>query len=213
MLRSLGKTLSLAIAAGIMIGIGGWVYLACLDSSLFGKVAGAVMFGVALLSICTCGMYLYTGRICYLYENCNATGVLSLIVGILGNAIGAVGVGQLSIIAMPGIAERAQPLAVTKLSESWYAAFILGILCNILIYVAVQVYKKYGTVIGIMICIPAFVLCGFEHSIADMFYLSAANSFSVKSLVFILIVIAGNTVGGLLMPGLLKLGGLNNDKK
>lgn len=213
MLKSLGKTLSLGIAAGVMIGIGGWVYLACLDGSFFGKVVGAVMFGVALLSICTCGMYLYTGRICYLYENHDVTGVLSLIVGILGNAIGAVGVGQLSIIAMPSIAERAQPLAVTKLGESWYTALILGVLCNILIYVAVQVYKKYGTVIGIMICIPTFVLCGFEHSIADMFYLSAADSFSVKSLVFILIVIAGNTVGGLLMPGLLKLGGLNNDKK
>lgn len=213
MLKPLGKTLSLGIAAGIMIGIGGWVYLACLDGTFFGKCMGAVMFGVALLSICTCGMYLYTGRICYLYENHDAVGVLSLLVGIIGNAIGAVGVGQLSRIALPAVAERAQPLAVTKLGETWYAAFVLGILCNILIYVAVQVYKKYGTVIGIMICIPAFVLCGFEHSIADMFYLSAANSFSIDSLVFILIVIAGNTVGGLLMPGLLKLGGLNNDKK
>lgn len=212
MLRQLGRVLSLGVAAGVMIGIGGWVYLACLDGSLIGKCIGAFMFGVALLSICTCGMYLYTGRICYLYENHDRIGVLSLLVGIVGNAIGAVGVGQLTRIALPAIADKALPIADTKLGESWLQAFVLGALCNILIYVAVQVYKKYGTVIGIMICIPTFVLCGFEHSIADMYYLSAANSFSVASLVFVLIVVAGNTAGGLLMPGLLKLGGLNNEK-
>ncbi|MBQ9079952.1 MAG: formate/nitrite transporter family protein [Clostridia bacterium] len=213
MLKTLGRVFSLGIAAGIMIGIGGCVYLACLDGSFFGKCVGAFMFGVALLSICTCGMYLYTGRICYLYENHDMTGVLSLIIGILGNAVGAVAVGQLTRIALPAVAERAQPLAVAKLGENWYTALILGVLCNILIYVAVQVYKARGTVVGIMICIPTFVLCGFEHSIADMYYLSAANSFSLNALIFILIVIVGNTVGGLLMPGLLKLGGLNNDKK
>ena len=52
-----------------------------------------------------------------------------------------------------------------------------------------------------------FILSGFEHSIADMFYFFTARIFSLKMLVFLLIVILGNTVGGLLFPMLTLLKG------
>ena len=55
------KTVSGAVSAGIMIAIGGSVFLAC-DN----KYVGAVLFSVALLCICYLGYYLFTGKIGYL---------------------------------------------------------------------------------------------------------------------------------------------------
>jgi formate/nitrite transporter FocA (FNT family) len=47
-------------------------------------------------------------------------------------------------------------------------------------------------------CVPAFILCGFEHSVADMFYFAASSAYSlysVKGIVYILLVSLGNLIG------------------
>jgi len=48
--------------------------------------------------------------------------------------------------------------------------------------------------------VPVFILAGFEHSIADMFYFCAGGQFTLEALVFILVVILGNAVGGIIIP-------------
>ena len=72
------------IAAGIMVGIGGAVYMSC-DN----KYVGASFFSVALLSICYLGMYLYTGRIGYLAEKFEDSTLPVLGMGLVGNFVGA----------------------------------------------------------------------------------------------------------------------------
>ena len=52
------KTFISGIASGVMVGIGGAVYMSCES-----RYVGAVLFSVALLSICCLGLYLYTGKI------------------------------------------------------------------------------------------------------------------------------------------------------
>jgi len=73
-------------------------------------------------------------------------------------------------------------------------------------YLAVSIYKENKTIVGILFCVPAFILSGFEHSIANMFYFAAANMISADVVIYIIIVLAGNAVGGMLMPILKKLG-------
>ena len=61
--------------------------------------------------------------------------------------------------------------------------------------------------LGILFCIPVFVLSGFEHSIADMFYFALAGAmFRPGSLLFLFLVVLGNSAGGLFIPllGLVK---------
>ena len=70
--------------------------------------------------------------------------------------------------------------------------------CGFLMYIAVDIYKQKQNIIGILCCIPAFIIAGFEHSIADMFYICNAHIFNMKTLIFILIVIIGNAMGALL---------------
>ena len=67
-------------------------------------------------------------------------------------------------------------------------------------YLAVSIYKEKNNVIGIIFCIPVFILAGFEHSIADLFYFAASGIVSLKALGFIWTVILGNSIGAVILP-------------
>jgi len=77
-----------------------------------------------------------------------------------------------------------------------------------LVYLSVETYKKKNTVVGILLCIPCFILSGYEHSIADMFYFFSSakiwQSDALRSVLFIILVLIGNSVGGLILPLLMK---------
>ena len=60
---------------------------------------------------------------------------------------------------------------------------------------AVDIYKKYDSITGIIFCIPTFILCGFEHSIADSFYFFVMGCYTLNVFLFILTAIIGNAVG------------------
>ena len=66
-----------------------------------------------------------------------------------------------------------------------------------------------ATCVGILFCIPVFILAGFEHSIADIFYFAASGIVSLPALGFIWTVILGNTLGGMILPVL----GMAGEKK
>lgn len=54
-------------------------------------------------------------------------------------------------------------------------------------------------VFGIVVPVMLFIFCGFNHSIADCFYMFAANP-SLNGSVYILTVVFGNALGGMLVP-------------
>ena len=84
---------------------------------------------------------------------------------------------------------------------------IRGSFCGILMYAAVWIYREKKTALGILFCIPVFILSGFEHSIADMFYFALAGLFNPRAFVFILLVVLGNSLGGLFIPAIQSLKG------
>ena len=86
--------------------------------------------------------------------------------------------------------------------------FIAAIFCGVLMYAAVKTYAKGKTLVGIIFCIPTFILCGFEHSVADMYYFTVASfgGFDPMSILFVLVAVVGNTLGGWLLPVLIRLG-------
>lgn len=192
------------IASGIMVGIGGTVYLSCEN-----KVVGAVLFSVALLCICLLGFYLYTGKIGLFIENPDKKSALALPIGLLGNCLGAVLTGVLTAIAKPSLIEAAQKACTAKLEGGLLKGLIAAVFCGVLMYAAVKTYGAKGTLLGIIFCIPTFILCGFEHSIADVYYFTVASmrgAFDPMRIVFVLVAVAGNTVGGWILPLLIKLG-------
>ena len=71
---------------------------------------------------------------------------------------------------------------------------------GILMFIAVDFYKQRKSFLAIFFCVPVFILAGFEHSIADMFYVCSAGAFGLDSLIFILLVLLGNAIGCMLIP-------------
>ena len=168
-----------AIAAGLMIGIAGAVYLAV------GPPLGAILFSLGLILICTRGYNLYTGKIGYIQK---PKEIVDMLIYICGNAIGTLMVAATQVMSTTD-------LITAKLALPWWLVLIKAIGCGILMYLAVDIYKTKQNYWGIITCIPAFILAGFEHSIADMFYIWLGGNFGWKTWVFLGIVIIGNAIG------------------
>ena len=193
------------IMAGIAIALGGTVFL-----SVDNKIIGAVAFTVGLFCVCTMGFSLFTGKVCYALDNDKAYAA-NLIIIWLGNLAGAfltAWVLSLTRIA-PTISEKATALAETKLSDGLLSIFILAIFCNIMIYIAVDGFNnnphEIGKYLALFFGVVVFILCGFEHCIANMFYFSVAGAWSARTLLYVLVMTAGNAVGGLILPTLRKI--------
>lgn len=196
----LRRDLTLGILAGILIGIGGSVYLSC-DN----KYVGAVLFSVALLCICMRGFALFTGKVGFIVEAHTRADVSALLLSLLGNLIGTFAAGAAIRYVMPSLGEKALTLCEGKLAQTAPETFLRALFCGILMYLAVVIYRKNQSVWGIFFCVPVFILSGFEHSIANMFYFSASGIVSMEAFFYLWIVILGNAAGAVLMTSLLLL--------
>ncbi len=193
--KALSGVLS-GVQAGIMISIGGAVFLAC-DI----RYAGAALFTVALLTICIRGYSLYTGKIGFIPEKHDKEAFSVLLLGLLGNLIGTAACGYLIRYGLPALGDTAEKLCTAKLEgQTFTQTLIRGFFCGVLMYVAVSVWRDHKKIVGILFCIPVFILAGFEHSIADIFYFAASGIVSLPALGFIWTVILGNTLGGMILP-------------
>ena len=83
----------------------------------------------------------------------------------------------------------------------------MGILCNICIFITVNGYAKnpheVGKYIALFMGVMVFIVCGTEHSVADMYYWSVSGvlyNAPGESLLRLLVVSLGNIVGGLFFP-------------
>jgi formate/nitrite transporter FocA (FNT family) len=186
-----------AVLAGVLIGIGDIAFISVDD-----KVIGSLLFAVALLSIIQLKLPLYTGRIGFCihkgieeFSNC-----LCILVA---NCIGVAFV-SLSYYGMhmDGI-DKLIEVSELKFSHDYFFMLIAGIMCNVLIHIAVSAKREIITVL----CIMAFILCGFEHSVADVMY-SIVAGLTVMNPGIVLLkwitIVIGNTIGGLLTQGLIK---------
>ena len=183
--------------AGICISIGCIANICC-DN----RYVGAILFSFGLLAVCTFGYDLFTGKVCYL-DNWTD---LALI--LLGNFLGSV----LTAVVFYGCfadkyQEKIATIYETKLNESVVSIFLLGILCNIMIYFAVEGFKN-KQILLLIGGVSIFVLCGFEHCVANAFYITygglVVRFFPVKTIVFFAPNIFGNIVGGRIMKNMQK---------
>ena len=168
-----GKTFLNALYSGLFIGIAGTVFLATPN-----KIAGAIFFAFALLSIICYGFKLFTGAVGYLAVQEKKEFfpyLLSLVVIWLGNLGGCFSVGYMirASRVFPLFEKRVSSLCADKMADSFTSLLILAFFCGILMYVGVETFRKEklpGFVRGIMVflCVIVFILSGFEHCIANM---------------------------------------------
>ena len=193
------------ILAGVMIAIGGTVYL-----SLDNKVLGALFFAIGLFLIVTRGYNLYTGKVGYIFDN-KPKYLIEVLCTVIGNFISTFFIGNLLRFARiyTLINSKASGLCEIKLNDNWISILILSFMCGMLMYLAVDGYKVgkdgFGKYAPVFLGVIVFILCGFEHSIANMYYFAAANMWSLKVYGYLGLMILGNGIGGTFIPLVMRL--------
>lgn len=178
-----------AMLSGILIGCGCLVYM-----SVANNVVGSFLFSFGLITIVLRGYLLYTGKIGYIWDK----EILKLIpVIILGNLLGTT---LLSLIVpeTSTLIEKAVSLTEPKFLKTFSQILFDSIGCGAMMYLAVDGYRIKNNLLLLIFPVMIFILCGFEHSIADMLYLGCAGVlYTVDGLKFIALVILGNAIGAL----------------
>ncbi len=198
-----------SILAGMCIGIGATGFIAC-DN----KYVGAAVFCLGLFTICVYGFNLFTGKIGYAIEQRKNLGVGFYLTVWLGNLAGCAIVCVPMRLARADYAAKAASIVESKLGQSIPQAIVFGILCGILMYIAVNTFREDNhpifKVVAIYACVIMFILCGFEHSIADMCYffygvpIEAAKL--AQSSLYIVIISLSNGIGSIIFATLVGLG-------
>lgn len=177
-----------SILAGICIAIGALIFLNV------GGILGAFMFSIGLFTILQFGFNLYTGKVAYITTK--PKDIRNIILIFIGNIIGC------CIMFM--FPAAAGPLVAAKLAQPAVAVLFKAILCGILIYIAVEGFKK-GNQLITLLAIPTFILCGAEHSIADVCFIIAANMITLEAIGFVCLVALGNAIGSIIIHHLIDL--------
>lgn len=188
-----------AVMTGFAIGIGGSVYLSC-DN----KYMGAFLFGTGLFVILSFGFNLFTGKVGYAVEN-KPSYIIDLILIWLGNLTGtAIMGGMILCTRIASIGEKAAEICSVKFNDNLLSIFILAIFCGMLMFIAADGFKKIenpvGKMLAVFLPVMAFILSGYEHCIANMFYFTIAKVWSANTVLYLLVMTMGNAVGGMFIP-------------
>ena len=186
--KQLKQLVSKSTLAGLLISLGATAFLTA-DN----KTVGALLFSIGLTAVILLEANLYTGKIGYVNSKAK---LISAALILIQNLLVALVCGLIFYSTKNNVCEN---LWLNKLTKSWYEFLLDSIGCGICIYLSVELYKKTGSIFVIVLGVLVFILSGFEHCIADIFYLSASMSFDLKSILYILIAIIGNSIGSLLI--------------
>ena len=173
-----------SVGAAILIGLGDYALLK------LGNPIGPILFTLGLLGVCYMGQNLFTGKCGFLISD--KIKLLDLFLILLFNLIAGYLLGLLFSITDKEVLSNAVSRVTTW--EFSFPYFVKGVMCGVIMYIAVFMYKK-GTPLGIIFGIPLFIFCGFQHCIANIITLGAAQTMHVA----IILAIIGNFVGSLLM--------------
>ena len=209
--ESFKSIFSKAVLSGILIGIGGTVYLAVEN-----KYLGGFLFSLGLFTILRYSFALYTGKVGYIPER-KPIYLREVGITLLGNAVGTGITALLIRLSRTGISVHKNALNAmhTKMNDGFLSRLILGFFCGLLMFIAVDNGNRckaenrdtsfiFGTVLPVMV----FIFCGFNHSVADCFYFFAAvdsPEMVLSGIIYLLTVVIGNALGGMLIPLSMKL--------
>ena len=186
-----------SVFAGILIAIAGWGFLA-------NPALGMFLFCVGLIGVVKYRVRLYTGTAGFL-DSWRDVAPLALI--LLGNIVGCLLVASVSLFSPLALPEAAAGVIAARLKVGWLGTGMLAIGCGLLMSFAVDFARKnrdFSDWLPLLFAVPAFILCGFPHCVADAFYccvyllnsIPAGEGWGGASLVaYYISIVLGNFVG------------------
>jgi formate transporter len=231
----LTSMIALGILAGGFISLGAMFFTFVVSdpnlSFAIARLLGGLVFSLGLILVVVAGAELFTGNnlivIAWVARRISTARLLTnFVVVFAANLVGAAGLAAIVMfsghakMAHGAIGEAAVSIAAAKCALPFGEAFFKGVLCNVLVCLAVWLAMAGRTVadkvLAIVFPITAFVACGFEHSVANMYFIpmgiflepqfaNCGNNGSLNWLGFLrnlLPVTLGNVAGGAGMVGL-----------
>lgn len=191
------RLLNKGMFGGILIAIAACAYVSC-DN----PVVGACFFAFGLMAICVVQAKLYTGVIGYIFTNTYSHSLGAILEILFGNIIGVFAIVSCVKFSKldDDIGNKINAIATAKMNDGLLSLLFLSILCGICVYIGVAAYAKRdsASTVVLFLAVAVFIICGFEHSIADIFYLAYSGKlFSLTGVLFFLIVLFGNSFGAI----------------
>ncbi len=175
------KVLNKSIFAGLAIGLGCWLFL-----TIENPIIAAFLFSCGLLAVRLYRLNLFTGKTQFLWQQ--QFSIENYLITFFGNLIG---IGIVVICSNLIGTEKVQIIAKNKAAQPILMALSKGIGCGMLMSLATAPTAPLWVS---SCCVLAFILAGFNHCIADFFYLLAGQQFTINWLFTII----GNIIGGLI---------------
>ncbi len=220
-------TVMLGLMAGAFIAFGAMFFTLVMTNHEMGlgpaRLLGGIAFSLGLILVVVGGAELFTGNnlivMAWADRKVTTTQLLrNWCIVYIANLVGAVGSATLMFwsgalsLGDGAVAETALNIAVYKINLEPMQAFLRGILCNALVCLAVWLCfaarNVEGKILAIIFPISAFVALGFEHSVANMYFIPLGILISggeiglTEFLTNIIPVTAGNIIGGSLFVAL-----------
>jgi formate/nitrite transporter len=188
---SAGKTFILGILAGAFIALGGLgsqIASCCIGDPSTARLVSSVVFPIGLFMVLIGGAELFTGNcliiIPVLSGKAKLSGMLrNWVLVYFGNMVGALLIALIAAFSHiysfdnGSLAELVVKTAVTKANISFGDAILRGILCNVLVCMAVwcsfAADELAGKVLALWLPVMLFIVCGFEHCVANMYFIPA----------------------------------------
>lgn len=182
MIRQYANLIRLSVGASLLIGLGDYVLLKVSEP------IGPFLFSFGLLGVCIMGLNLFTGKCGFWFED--RIKFFDLLIILVANLIAGYGFGAIFGMMDSTIVTAAEwKVAAWEMTLSF---FLKSAMCGAIMYLAVELYRR-GTKLGILLGVPLFIFCGFQHSIANVITMGVAGVFSWS----IILCALGNLVGAL----------------
>lgn len=188
-MKEIVDVLRSSVLAGVCIGIAGFGYLVTRD------IIGSVLFAFGLLTVVGYKLKLYTGTAGFIQKG--EVGTLLLI--LLGNIFGCLLVSLMARMSPFEIQASAQSVLEGRLAIGPLRGGALAIGCGFIMTTAVT-FARQGNNLPLLFGVPLFIVCGFPHCVADVFYyLTVPFAFWAEHLgeilLFYVSIVIGNFIG------------------
>ena len=192
------KDLLPSVFGGVYISIGALIYLA-LEKS----VTGALFFSLGILLCIFCNGHLFTRAFPLgVYTRFQEYSVRQILIVYAGNFIGTALMALLisQTFLNDRIADLTIAVAQAKISDTFISTLISGTFAGLLVAFAVMFKRRGMNILFVVVTIAAFVILGFDHCIANMFYYSVytvnGGALNIALILDILAATLGNMIGG-----------------
>ncbi|MFI3329471.1 MAG: formate/nitrite transporter family protein [bacterium] len=200
------KLIIKSILAGMSIAFGAIAYVLTFDQG----IVGPALFSIGILLVIEFDFKLFTSYVPKYAPlgkedhrlNANLHYLRNCLIVVAANFIGAASVAVIvyhTRISDGTFASTIEYIAHHKVEDGLLSVFIMSVFCGLIIACICKAEKWKNNVLYIVILISVFIICGFDHVVANSFYLVYSGElWSVTGLIYILINLLGNFIGGYL---------------